>query len=133
GTFMNRTTVGVAFYIDDTHDEINFVQLPSSLDPYTAANPPPGWQLPPSILTVLASQGIFLPRTAFTYQNLGPLRQKGLELSIDQRFDKGVTAFANYSWQRDPELLSSANPYPAAELVAPPTSRFSLAVHVDCP
>ena len=56
------------------------MQLPNNLDPYTPANPPPGWQLPPVILGQMAQLGIFLPRTAFTYLNLGPLRQKGLEL-----------------------------------------------------
>ena len=131
GTFQNRTTVGIAFYVDDTDNEINFVQLPSSLDPYTATNPPPGWQLPPSILSVLAARGIFLPRTAFTYLNLGPVRQTGLELSLDHRFSKTVTAFANYSWQGDPTVLSSANPYPASELVLPPTNRFNVGANMD--
>ena len=74
GTLEDRTTVGIAFYINDMDDSINFVQLPTSLDPYTPANPPPGWQLPPQILGVMAQFGIFLPRTAFTYANLGPIR-----------------------------------------------------------
>jgi outer membrane receptor protein involved in Fe transport len=133
GTFANRTTLGAAFYINDTDNEINFVSLPFNLDPYTAQNPPPGWQLPPSILTVLAARGIYLPRTAFTYKNLGPLRQKGLELSVDHRFDKGVTAFANYSWQGDPEVRSSSTPYPETELVLPPTNRFNIGVNYDGP
>ena len=41
GTFANRTTVGVSFYVNDSNNSINFVQLPANLDPYTAANPPP--------------------------------------------------------------------------------------------
>jgi len=77
GTLNNRTTVGAAFYINDLNHSINFTQLPTTLDPYTAANPPPGWPLPPSILTVLASQGVFLPRTAFTYLNLDRCARKG--------------------------------------------------------
>jgi outer membrane receptor protein involved in Fe transport len=133
GTFASRTTLGAAFYINDTDNEINFVSLPFNLDPYTAANPPPGWPLPPSILTLLAARGIYLPRTAFTYKNLGPLRQKGLELSVDHRFDKGVTAFANYSWQGDPEVRSSSTPYPATELVLPPTNRFNIGANYDGP
>ena len=32
--------------------------------------------LPPSILTVMAAGKIFLPRTGYTYLNLGPIRQK---------------------------------------------------------
>ena len=50
GTFNDRTTVGLAFYVNDMDDNINFVQLPRNLDPYTPANPPPGWPLPPAIL-----------------------------------------------------------------------------------
>jgi outer membrane receptor protein involved in Fe transport len=131
GTFQNRTTVGASFYINDLNHSINFVPLPTNLDPYTAANPPPGWQLPPAILTAMAAQGIFLPRTAFTYLNLGPLRQKGLELSLDQRVNNTLTAFVNYSWQGQPEILADANPYPTSELDVPPTNRLNLGFNAD--
>jgi outer membrane receptor protein involved in Fe transport len=130
GTFQ-RTTVGVAFYVNDLDNSINFVQLPNNADPYTAANPPPGWPLPPVVLSLLAQRGIFLPRTAFTYLNLGPIRQKGVEFSVDQRFNKAVSAFANYSWQGDPTVLSSPNPYPSDEIALPPTNRFNAGVNVD--
>lgn len=126
GTFEDRTTVGVAFYVNDMDDNINFIQLPSNLDPYTPTNPPPGWQLPPVILGAMAQLGIFLPRTAFTYVNLGPLRQKGVELSVDHRFNSTFTAFANYSWQGEPEILDDPNPYPTIELALPPTNRFNI-------
>ena len=126
GTFQNRTTLGAAFYINDMDDNINFVQLPSSFDPYTAANPPPGWRLPPSILSVLAQFGIFLPRTAFTYLNLGPTRQKGVELSIDHRVNSAVNVYANYSWQDEPEVLDDPDPFPTIELALPPTHRFNV-------
>ena len=131
GTFLARTTLGAAFYINDLDDNINFVQLPNNRDPYTAANPPPGWPLPPVILSALALRGIFLPRTGFTYLNLGPLRQKGIELSLDHRIARGVSAFANYSWQAKPEVLDDPNPYPAAELALPPTNRFNIGANVD--
>ena len=106
GTIMAKTTIGASFYVNDLNHSINFVQLPTNLDPYTAANPPPGWQLPPSILAAMAQLGIFLPRTAFTYQNLGPLRQKGVELSLDHRVDENLSLFANYSWQGTPQILA---------------------------
>jgi len=106
-------------------DNINFVQLPSNLDPYTPANPPPGWPISPLALGLLAQQGIFLPRTAFTYLNLGPIRQRGLELSIDHRFSNALSAFANYSWQGEPDILDDPNPFPAIELSLPPTNRFN--------
>ena len=131
GTLLSRTTIGAAFYVNDLENSINFTQLPSNLDPYTATNPPPGWALPPAIIGLLAQRGIFLPRTAFTYLNLGPLRQKGLELSLDHRIARGVTAFANYSWQARPEVLDDPNPFPAAELALPPTNRFNIGANVD--
>jgi outer membrane receptor protein involved in Fe transport len=112
GTFQVRTTVGAAFYVNDMNDSITFVQLPSDIDPYTPANPPPGWPLPPSILGLMAQQGVFLPRTAFSYSNLGPTRQKGLELSIDHRLDRTLSAFANYSWQGEPQILDDPHPFP---------------------
>ena len=118
GTIQSRTTVGVAFYINDSNDNINFVQLPSNLDPYTAANPPPGWQLPAVVLAQIAQAGIYLPHTAFTYLNLGPTRQKGLELSVDHRVSSSLSAFANYSWQGKPEILDDPHPFPTSRAVA---------------
>jgi outer membrane receptor protein involved in Fe transport len=136
GTVNGKTTLGATVYVNDLDNNINFVQLPNNLDPYTAANPPPGWgtasfPLPPSILAVLAQRGIFLPRTAFTYLNLGPVRQKGIELSVDHRVSRGMTTFANYSWQAKPTVIDSPNPYPAAELALPPTNRFNIGFNYD--
>ena len=100
GTFGERTTFGAAFYVNDLDNNINFAQLPTTLDPYTAANPPPGWPLPPGDSDrCWRSAGFFCRGPAFTYLNLGPMRQKGLELSVDHRVDRALTAFANYSWQ----------------------------------
>jgi iron complex outermembrane receptor protein len=131
GTFLRKTTVGASFYVNDLNHSINFVQLPATLDPYTAANPPPGWQLPPSILAAMAGLGVYLPRTAFTYLNLGPLRQKGVELSVDHRVHQNLSVFANYSWQGQPQILSDPNPYPTAELSFPPTNRFNAGFNLD--
>jgi outer membrane receptor protein involved in Fe transport len=130
-TFKSRTTVGAAFYVNDSKNNINFTQLPNNLDPYTATNPPPGWLLPPSILALLAQRGIFLPRTAYTYLNLGPLRQKGLELSVDHRVSGALTAFSNYSWQSKPSVLDDPNPFPSQELALPPTNRFNAGFNFD--
>jgi outer membrane receptor protein involved in Fe transport len=131
GSPNGSTTLGAAFYVNDLDHSINFVQLPNNLDPYTASNPPPRWPLPAAILTVLAQRGLFLPRTAFTYQNLGPIREKGVELSLDQRINTSVTAFVNYSWQADPTVLDSANPYPEQELALPATNRFNAGFRFD--
>ena len=121
GTFADRTTVGVAVYVNDLDKSINFTQLPSNLDPYTVANPPPGWPLPPALIGVMAARGIYLPRTAFTYLNLGPIRQKGVELSVDHRVSRTLSAFANYSWQarsdhsRRPEPVSASGALASTE------------------
>ncbi|HEY7171577.1 MAG TPA: TonB-dependent receptor [Vicinamibacterales bacterium] len=131
GTINRRTTLGAAFYVNDMDENINFVTLPNNFDPYTATNPPPGWPLPPAVLTLLGARGIFLPRTAFTYLNLGPTRQKGFELSVDHRINRAISAFANYSWQGKPIVLSDPNPYPTSELALPPTNRFNIGMNAD--
>src|SRR5262249_31819525 len=38
---IGRATATAAFYVNDTDHNINFVQLPANLEPYTAQNPPP--------------------------------------------------------------------------------------------
>ena len=128
GVLPRGTTLGGSFYVNRRDDSINFVSLPRSLDPYTATNPPPGWRLPPFVLAQLAQRGIFLPRTAFTYLNLGPIRQTGAELWLDQQFSRSVAASVNYSWQSEPKILDDPNPYLPAELNLPPTHRFNAAV-----
>jgi len=133
GTFGGRTTLGMAFYINDVDDNINFTQLPADYDPYTPANPPPGWNQRfgpsgPLIIGLMAQRGIYLPRTAFTYKNLGPTRNKGVELSLEHSFTNELSAFANYSYQAKPEVLdakSGQEPYPPNELAFPPTNRIN--------
>jgi outer membrane receptor for ferrienterochelin and colicins len=134
GTFEGKTTVEAAFYIDDRDDSINFVtspaiqvaqNIPGSF--YTSQNPPPGWFLPPVLLDILAQSGHPLP-AQFTYLNLGPYRQKGLELSVSHAFTRAVSAFANYSYQFDPQVKSSPNPFPAEKLAFPPSNRFNAGV-----
>mgnify|MGYP000160805457 CR=1 FL=1 len=56
--------------------------------PMALAMPPPAlertrWVLSASLIDLIALRGIYLPRTAFTYLNLGPTLSKGLELSLD--------------------------------------------------
>ena len=101
GVFPRGTTLGGSLYVNRRDDAINFVPLPPGRDPYTAANPPPGWRLPPLLLAQMAQAGRFLPRTGFTYLNLGPIRQTGLELWLNQRFSWLLAASVNYSWQSE--------------------------------
>ena len=128
GVLPRGTTLGGSFYVNRRDDSINFVSLPRSLDPYTAANPPPGWRLPPVVLALMAQRGIFLPRTAFTYLNLGPVRQTGVELWLEQQVSRAVAVSINYSWQSEPEILDDPNPHLPAELNLPPTHRFNAGV-----
>jgi outer membrane receptor for monomeric catechols len=66
-----------------------------------------------------------------TYLNLGPLRQKGFELSLDQRLVSTATAFANYSYQAKPTIRDDPNPFPTSELAFPPNHRFNAGINVN--
>jgi iron complex outermembrane receptor protein len=129
GTIAGRTTLGVNLYRNDTHDNINFTRLPTAYDPYTAERPPPGWPLAPEVLTVLASQGTYLPRTSSRFQNLGPIRHQGVEAFVEHRFGDGVTGYANYCWQADPRLLPDEDPFPAGEVNLAPRNRINAGVY----
>ncbi len=131
GVLPRGTTLGGSFYVNRRDDSINFVSLPRSLDPYTATNPPPGWRLPPFVLAQIAQRGIFLPRTALTYLNLGPIRQTGVELWLDQQFSRSVAASVNYSWQSEPKILDDPNPYLPAELNLPERGIAAVVVRSD--
>ena len=126
GTF-GGTTAGAAVYLNRRDTPIAFTELPGSVDPYTAENPPPGWVLPPQVLSFMASAaGIYLPRTAFTYSNLGATRHVGAELWFDQRISRSASAWFNYSWQAEPEILDSDNRFLPEELTLPPTHRVNV-------
>jgi outer membrane receptor protein involved in Fe transport len=150
GTFNRRTTVGLAFYINDKKDNINFTSLlPSAEFPqglpglsfYGVGNPASGITatgqpitLTNTQMALLAAANIRLPETVFTYLNLGPVRDKGFEASIDHVFNEHVSAFANYSWQAEPEVLDADAdeiPYPSAEIALPPTNRFNAGVNFN--
>jgi outer membrane receptor protein involved in Fe transport len=120
GTF-GWTTASAAIYLSDLHDPI--ANAPVRF--YTPENPPPGWPLPSFFLE--------FPSEIVT-TNLGPVRNRGLELSLSHRFSGGVAAYANYSWQDDPEPLEpdpGRPPYPAGALNVPPHHRVNLGVSLD--
>ncbi len=134
GTF-GGTTAGAAVYLNRRDTPIAFTEVAPSVDPYTAENPPPGWLLPPQVLPFMASLGIYLPRTAFTYSNLGPTRQVGAELWFDQRISRSTSAWVNYSWQAEPEILASDDPllpdFLPEELNLPPTHRVNIGASLN--
>lgn len=87
-------------------------------------------QVPPPFGPVL------LPWKAATFLNLGPLRSRGVEAWVSHRVNAEVTAFANYSWQRAPEILEPAEgqiPYPVAEVGIPAANRFNAGVSYNGP
>ncbi|HSB63781.1 MAG TPA: TonB-dependent receptor [Thermoanaerobaculia bacterium] len=94
GTLAGRVTVTASAYYNISRDRIFFVPIES----YTSADPPPGWPLPPSALDQIG-----LPKT-FSYRNLGRIVDRGFEFSADAKLTRALTAFANYSWQADPDV-----------------------------
>jgi outer membrane receptor protein involved in Fe transport len=143
GSF-GRTTFGFAVYQNDSDDNINFTQLSPGMPgyvPYTVTDPPPpagGIQIPPAFIGVLAAippqlgGPILFPKVAATYLNLGPLRQRGVELSIDHSFTNNLTGFVNYSWQDEPEVLDEDADqirFPISEITVPATNRFNAGIN----
>jgi outer membrane receptor protein involved in Fe transport len=88
-----RINFGAAFYINDSKSSFGNAVAGT----YTSQNPPPGWPLPPFVLDLMG-----LP-SVLTYQNLGKVRNKGIELNIDARLNRYLSGYANYSWQARPK------------------------------
>ena len=147
GTFKDKTTVGIAVYRNTTDNNINFSSItpqpgyPAGIPPfdvYTPANSneccaPVGINpLLYGFLVQAKIPGFPLPRTVSTYLNLGPLQQDGLELSLDQRFNNKWSFTANYSYQKEPKVLTAAAgqiPYLSAELALPAKNRFNASLN----
>jgi outer membrane receptor protein involved in Fe transport len=118
GTVANgRALLSAAYYMNWLKNDILFTQD----GVYTAANPPSNWPLPPVVLALLAQQGRFLPST-FTYLNFGKSTNQGFELGVNAYVNKYVSAFANYSYQSDPDPKD----FPITELNLPPNNRFNV-------
>lgn len=155
GTINKRTTVGLAIYRNDSNKSINFTRLlPSPENPqglpgfdiYNLGNAPPiiglnlaGVPVPgPQLVGFLGAvaqlggPNIPLPRTVSKYLNLSGLRQEGLEASVNHSFSHEVSAFANYSYQKDPERLTpdaDQLQYPIGEIGIPAKNRFNAGVN----
>jgi outer membrane receptor protein involved in Fe transport len=150
GTFGGKTTASLAVYTSDTDNNLNFVYLyppgvPGFPEPtyYGVADPAVGITptLPPQPVTVspiimgiLQQVGQPLPKTAATYLNLGPIRNRGIEASIGYRFTPRWSANANYSFQDTPKPLTAdlgQIPYPVQEVGIPSRHRFNAFVGYD--
>jgi outer membrane receptor protein involved in Fe transport len=102
---------------------------------YTSQNPPPGWPLPPEAIDLLAMQGIQLQALVKTV-NLGKLRNKGVEASVQHAFRPWLTAYANYSYQALPEIRtppSDPRYIPPVSVGVPPKNRFNIGFTFDHP
>jgi outer membrane receptor protein involved in Fe transport len=112
---QGRAILSAAFYVNKTKDDIFFTEVPNSR--WTAANPPPGWPLPPAVINLVP--GASFPAN-FTYLNFGKATQKGFELGVNSTVSRSVGVFANYSYQATPD----AN-FALSELNLPAKNRFN--------
>jgi outer membrane receptor protein involved in Fe transport len=116
GTFAQRVQISFAWYYNDTKNDMLF----QANQVYSSTNVPPGWPLPTSYLDLMASLGKPLP-SHYTYLNKGRLKATGVEMGFDAAVARGVSAYANYSYQPDPKP-SGAN-YTIADVNLPPRNR----------
>ncbi len=123
GVLAGHSVLSAAFYVNQAKNDIFFTEVRSAR--YTPANPPPGWPLPPIVIS-LATGGAGFP-ALFTYQNFGQTTQRGLELGLDTPLAHGVSVFANYSWQGKPKPKG----FDISELNLPPKNRYNLGASLD--
>jgi iron complex outermembrane receptor protein len=117
GVLGRRATVSAAVYWNQTNDAIFFTQVAS----YTPANPPLTWppQIPTFVIGLIPPPG--LP-SLFTYQNLGTVNDKGIELGVEGVVNRYVNAIVNYSYQADPDV----DGFDPSETNFPANNRFNV-------
>jgi iron complex outermembrane receptor protein len=117
GVLGRRATVSAAVYWNNTDDAIFFTQVGR----YTATNPPVTWppQIPTFVLNLIPPPG--LP-SLFTYQNLGTVNDKGIELGVEGVVNRYVNAIVNYSYQADPDVEG----FDPSETNFPANNRFNV-------
>jgi outer membrane receptor protein involved in Fe transport len=155
GTLGGKTTIGLAVYQNDTDDNINFTYLyppdPNLPQPtyYDVQSPAQGIgaftgqpiTLSQTLMGILATipppfGPIQLPYHVATYLNLGPIRNRGFEASIEHRVNSQWSLSGNYSWQDVPKILDAASgqiAYPVKEVTVGPKSRFNVGVNYSGP
>ena len=114
GVLNRRATVTAAVYWNTTDDAIFFTQTGR----YTAATPPVTW--PPQIPTFVLNL-IPLP-SLFSYQNLGTVNDKGIELGVDGVVNRYLNVNVNYSYQADPDIEG----FDPSETNFPANNRFNV-------
>ncbi len=116
GVLNRRATVTAAVYWNTTDDAIFFTQTGR----YTAASPPVTWppQIPTFVLNLIPPPG--LP-SQFSYQNLGTVHDKGIELGVDGVVNRYLNVIVNYSYQADPDVEG----FDPSETNFPANNRFN--------
>jgi outer membrane receptor protein involved in Fe transport len=109
GSFARKTTMTAAVYRNETKDTIDFYPA----EYYSASDPPAGWPLPPSFVPPDT-----LPKL-FTYRNIGSIVDRGLELSLDTRWNEHVWTTASYTYQDEPEASGEGSGQPLVVNVPP--------------
>ena len=117
GVLNSRASVLEAVYWNTTDDGIFFTQAGR----YTATNPPVTWppQIPTFVLNLIPPPG--LP-SLFTYQNLGTVHDKGIELGVDAVVNRYLSVFTNYSYQADPDVEG----FDPSEINFPANNKFNI-------
>jgi len=156
GSIDRKTTLGFAVYQNDQNNSISFTRLTTiplasalanGLTFYSPQDPATGLTvtgqpitLPGALMFVLANNipppfgPILLPKTVSTYLNLGPIRQRGVEASLEHQFTREVNGYANYSYQDKPKVQApdaGQLPYFASKISLPPTNRLNAGVNVN--
>jgi outer membrane receptor protein involved in Fe transport len=149
---VGNTTFGLALYLNRQDENINFVQLTPTPDfptglpgltYYTPQNPASGVgvvtgrpiTLSPILMGFINTQlpqSQRLPETVASYLNLGPIENRGVEVSLDHSFSNDLSGFANYSFQDTPEIKdedSGQIRYPINEVGIPAKNRFNLGLN----
>jgi iron complex outermembrane receptor protein len=122
GVLNRRATVTAAVYWNTTDDAIFFTQVGR----YTATNPPLTWppQIPTFVLNLIPPPG--LP-SLFTYQNLGTVNDKGIELGVDAVVNRYLNVFTNYSYQADPDVEG----FDPSEINFPANNKFNIGFNAN--
>ncbi|HEX5215281.1 MAG TPA: TonB-dependent receptor [Vicinamibacterales bacterium] len=134
-TIRNRASISAAWYYSKFAEQIFFTNI---LDGVTQiwgpAPPPPGWPLPAAVWAQLYQNGIIFPKT-YSYDNLGTVKSKGLELGLDGLIRNNWTGFINYSFQADPipEFPGLTEAQALAEINIPAKHLFNTGVTYTSP
>jgi outer membrane receptor protein involved in Fe transport len=144
-------------YQNETDNNVNFtVVLPDAENPeglpgleyYSVTNPARGVQpigpgqfkpltIDPRLMAVFSQipaqfgGPVVFPYKVAQFLNLGPIRNRGIEASVEHRINPEWVVNGNYSWQDTPKVLDPAEGqirYPVAEVTVPAKNRFNLGV-----